>query len=410
MIGAIIGDVVGSRFEFNNTDKKDFEFMTGSCNYTDDTVMTCAVALALLRCGGDYSDLDEKAIDAMKELGKAHPHAGYGGMFFNWVLGSDRKPYNSYGNGSAMRVSAVGNVAKTIDEAKELSYKVTAVTHNHPKGIKGAECMAVCMVLARQGKTKEEIKEYVRENYGYDVDKTVDKWREEIGGRHGYEICQVSLPEALSCFFESVGFEDCIRNCISIGGDSDTLAAIAGAIAEAYYGVPEKWKKKVLEYLPDDLLEITKEFEARFGFNDRSEKDKARLDFCRKYIPVLRMVEDDDDLKHACSVHSVYQKDTEHPALIRYLYDEFMREAYRVDMVIKNYRSLVEEIRAVKSVERMTEDEMRALDAEHLLACIAWHFRADHFCEGSLISESIAEGHMLRMLEIYTEKIGALKE
>ena len=265
MIGAIIGDVVGSRFEFNNTDTKEFDFLTAGCSYTDDTVITCAVALALMKCGGDFSDLDEKAIDAMKALGRAHPYAGYGGMFFKWVLGDSREPYNSFGNGSAMRVSAVGNVAKSVEEAKELSFKVTAVTHNHPEGVKGAECVAVCMVLAKEGKTKDEIREYVRENYGYDVDKSVDDWRREIGGRHGYEICQVSLPEALSCFFESVDYEDCVRNCISIGGDSDTLAAIAGAIAEAYYGVPEVWKKKAAEYLPDDLLRITREFEEKYG-------------------------------------------------------------------------------------------------------------------------------------------------
>ena len=265
MIGAIIGDVVGSRFEFNNIDTKDFEFMTDRCCFTDDTVMTCAVARALLRCDGNYNYLGFNTVMAMKGLGIKYPDAGYGGMFYNWLMGDDDKPYNSYGNGSAMRVSAVGNVARTVEEAKELSYKVTAVTHNHPEGIKGAECVAVCMVLAKQGKSKEEIKEYVRENYGYEVDKTVDQWRKEIGGRHGYEICQVSLPEALSCFFESESFEDCIRNCISIGGDSDTLAAIAAAIAEAYYGVPKELKRKIRDFLPEDLLEITDYFEGKYG-------------------------------------------------------------------------------------------------------------------------------------------------
>ncbi len=266
MIGAIIGDVVGSRFEFNNTDTKDFEFFTDQCCFTDDTAMTCAVALALLRCGGNYENLENEAITAMKELGRKYPNAGYGGMFYRWVLGSDRKPYKSYGNGSAMRVSAVGNVAKTVEEAKELSYKVTAVTHNHPEGIKGAECTAVCMVLAKQGKSKAEIKEYVRKHYDYDLDKTVDQWRREIGGRHGYEICQVSLPEALSCFFESTDYEDCVRNCIYIGGDSDTLAAIAGAIAEAYYGISNEMKTEIRKYLPETLLYITDMFEKQFGF------------------------------------------------------------------------------------------------------------------------------------------------
>lgn len=265
MLGAIIGDVVGSRFEFNNTNETDFEFFHKSCDFTDDTVMTLAVAKSLLNCNGDYTNLYECANTTLREVGRRHPYCGYGGMFINWMFDDSIGPYNSFGNGSAMRISAVGNVAKTVEEAKDLSYKVTAVTHNHLEGLKGAECVAVCMVLAKEGKSKDEIKAYIDANYGYDTSKSVNQWRKEINKMHGAETCQVSIPQALSCFLESENFEDCIRKCISIGGDSDTIAAIAGAIAEEYYGIPEGMVIAVREFLSADLLEILDEFESKFG-------------------------------------------------------------------------------------------------------------------------------------------------
>ena len=261
MIGAIIGDVVGSRFEFRNRLSKDFQFLHPDCEFTDDTVMTCAVAQALLDSREDWSDLSEKTVAAMQRIGQRYPDCGYGARFIHWMFSDDPQPYNSCGNGSAMRVSPVGFAAKDVEEAKLLSEKVTCISHNHPEGMKGAEATAVAIVMARQKKTKEEIRDAMWEYY--DLSTTVEMYRTAWTG-HGREICQVSLPQALVCFLEGNDYEDVIRNCVSIGGDSDTIAAIAGGIAEAYYGVPQEFQEKLLGYLPMDLREIVEAFRARF--------------------------------------------------------------------------------------------------------------------------------------------------
>ena len=262
MIGAIIGDIVGSRFEFNNYLSKDFAFVTPACRFTDDTVMTCAVAQALMDSREDYSDLSEKTVAAMQRIGRQYPNCGYGAKFIHWMFSDDPQPYNSYGNGSAMRISPVGFAARDVEEAKMLSAAVTSVSHNHPEGMKGAEATAVAIVMARHGAGKEEIRS-VMERY-YDLSTSVDEYRTGWHG-HGREICQVSLPQALVCFFEGESYEDVIRNCISIGGDSDTIAAIAGGIAEAYYGVPEEIKTQLGNYLPQTLMKICEEFEGWTG-------------------------------------------------------------------------------------------------------------------------------------------------
>lgn len=258
MIGAILGDIIGSRHEFNNIKTKIFELFTPECTFTDDTVMTCAVAQALLDCEGDYRDLSTKTIDAMRRIGRNYPGCGYGGMFFQWMFSEHPKPYNSFGNGAAMRVSPVGFIAGNVEEAKELSGKVTRVTHNHPEGLKGAEATAVAIVMARQGFGKEEIRKVMERDY-YKSEYSVNEYREIIRG-HGDETCQVSMPQALQCFYEGEDYEDVIRNCISIGGDSDTLGAIAGGIAEAYYGVPEEIEAELPEYLDKRLLNIVQRF------------------------------------------------------------------------------------------------------------------------------------------------------
>ena len=258
MIGAIIGDIVGSRFEFHNYLSKEFELLAPGCCFTDDTVMTCAVAQALMDSREDFSDLSEKAVEAMQRIGRQYPNCGYGARFVNWMFSDNPKPYNSYGNGSAMRISPVGFVAKDVEDAKRLSAAVTAVSHNHPEGLKGAEATAVAIVLARQGKTKNEIRAAM-EAY-YDLDMSVDEYRIRWKG-HGREICQIAVPQALTCFLEGENYEDVIRNCISIGGDSDTIAAIAGGIAEAYYGVPDSIADQLSCYLTPQLMEICASFE-----------------------------------------------------------------------------------------------------------------------------------------------------
>ena len=257
MIGAIIGDIVGSRFEWNNIKTKEFEFLTHHCKVTDDSIMSLAVAKALLDCGGIYDNLGALTVSAMQEIGRPYPYCGYGGMFRRWIYSDNPAPYNSFGNGAAMRVSACGFAAKTLDEAITLSRKVTEVSHNHPEGIKGAESAAVCVFLAREGKSILEIRDYVNERY-YPMNFTLDGIRDNYKFN---ETCQDTVPQAIMAFLESSDFEDAIRNAISIGGDSDTLAAITGGIAEAYYGVPIDIRKHALTFLDERLLKILTDFE-----------------------------------------------------------------------------------------------------------------------------------------------------
>lgn len=231
MIGAIVGDIAGSRFEWHNIKTKEFEFLMRDCHFTDDTVMSLAVCDALMSCKTDHGDLPAQAIVCMQEYGVDYPDAGYGGRFRQWIAENNPQPYNSWGNGSAMRVSGCGYAATSVEEAIRLADMVTAVTHNHPEGMKGAEATAVAVFLARTGKNLLEIRDYINKNY-YPINFTLDSIRD------GYEFdvsCQGSVPQALEAFFESTCFEDAIRNAISIGGDSDTIAAITGAVAEAYY-------------------------------------------------------------------------------------------------------------------------------------------------------------------------------
>jgi len=258
MIGAIIGDIVGSRFEFNNLKSKDFELFTPSNEITDDSIMTIAMAKALLEANKDYTDLDEQAVKWMQTIGRAHP-SSYGARFWQWLLSAEPEPYNSWGNGAAMRISAVAYMAKSIEEVQYLSGKVTKVTHNHSEGLKGAEAAAVAIFMAIHGFDKEEIRAIMEEYYfiGFTLDSIRDSYEYHIS-------CQGTVPPAIVAFLEADSFEDAIRNAISIGGDSDTLAAITGAIAEAYFGVPEELRAKAIEYIPDDLKQILDEFESRF--------------------------------------------------------------------------------------------------------------------------------------------------
>ena len=250
MLGAIIGDIVGSRFEFNNYRHKDFDFFTDQCVLTDDSIMTLAIAKAILMSQPDYSDLSKNAVECMQTIGR----------FYRWIFAEDPKPYNSYGNGSAMRVSAAGFAAHSLDEAKLLSKLVTEVTHNHPEGMKGAEATAVAIYLARTGKDILEIREYINQHY-YTMDFTLDEIRDTYRFN---ESCQGTVPQALQAFFESTDYEDAIRNAISIGGDSDTVAAICGGVAQAYYGIPTDIRKQALSFLDTKLLGILTSFEEKY--------------------------------------------------------------------------------------------------------------------------------------------------
>lgn len=256
MYGAIIGDIAGSRFEFDNLKSKDFELFSKYDTYTDDSVMTIAVAKALSESKkDDYKDLEEKLIFWMHEIGKKYPNCGYGGRFYYWIMNDETKSYNSFGNGSGMRTSACAFIAKDLDEALELSKRCAAVTHDHEEGIKGAQAISAAAFLARTGKTKEEIRAYINEHF-YKLDFTLKQIRKS----YRFDVtCMGSVPQAIEAFLESDDFEDCIRNAISIGGDSDTIAAMAGCIGEAYYGIPEGFKQKAEAYFDPYLKQMADE-------------------------------------------------------------------------------------------------------------------------------------------------------
>lgn len=262
MLGAIIGDIAGSRFEWHNIKTKNFELMTHlhGCKPTDDSIMSLAVAQALMD-GANGDDMSAAAIRNMQHLGQQYPQAGYGGHFLRWLNEKNPKPYNSFGNGAAMRVSACGLAANSIDEAKAFAQAVTKVSHNHPEGLKAAEAVSVAIYMARTGVSMLEIRDYITKNY-YDIAFTLDSIRDT----YAFDVsCQGSVPQAFEAFFESTSFEDAIRNAISIGGDSDTIAAITGSIAEAYYGIPADIRKLALTFLDETQLNILNAFEANYG-------------------------------------------------------------------------------------------------------------------------------------------------
>ena len=260
MIGSIIGDIVGSIYEFSNIKTKDFELFKPDCEYTDDSVLTFATADWLLH-GGNVAHYYSR-------YGQEYPYpmGGYGNGFKDWLIRSSRQgiyePYNSCGNGSAMRVSPVGWAFNTKADVLEWARKSAECTHNHPEGIKGAQATALCILMARQGKSKEVIRQEIEQEFGYDLHFTCDEIRPTYGWGG---TCQDSVPQAIVAFLDGTDFEDCIRNAISIGGDSDTIGCITGGIAEAFYGVPAEIREKALTYLDDGLKRILNEFENRYG-------------------------------------------------------------------------------------------------------------------------------------------------
>ena len=257
MLGAIIGDIVGSIYEFDNIRTKNFQLFSSRCFFTDDTVMTIAVYKALKKSKlFNYKNLQEQAVKQMQKYGKLYPNMSYGTSFQQWLNTKNPRPYNSYGNGAAMRVSPVAYFAKSIDEVKKLSYQVTVVSHNHEEGIKGAEATAISIWLALNKYSKEQIKKYIEEKY-YSLDF---EYEDLVKNYRFNETCQNTVPQAIYCFLISESFEDCLRTSISIGGDSDTLCAISCAIAEAYYGIPEDIKFIALQYLDKKILADYKEF------------------------------------------------------------------------------------------------------------------------------------------------------
>ena len=247
IIGAIAGDVIGSAYEFNPTRDHDFELFTPKSTFTDDTVLTMANALWLLE---DEQHTPERLVNIMLDMCRKYPDRGYGGRFALWIHDSDPQPYNSFGNGSAMRVSPIGYYANSLDEALALANVSAEVTHNHPEGIKGAQATAAAIFLARQGKTKQEICDYVEQTFGYDLSRTLEQIRPTFTFD---ETCQRTVPEAITCFMEGKDYEDVVRLSVALAGDADTIAAIAGSISSAIDEVPNEISQPVIALLSEEF-------------------------------------------------------------------------------------------------------------------------------------------------------------
>ena len=262
MYGAILGDIIGSPYEFDQGRKtKVFPLFSEDSEFTDDSVMTIAVAYAFLPVQPEMEDdaIRQRVVAKMQKYGRLYPHAGYGGRFRRWLRDRHPQPYNSWGNGSAMRVSSVGWLFDDLETVRRMARLSAEVTHNHPEGIKGAEATATAIFLARTGSTKAEIMSYIEENFQYDLSRTCDEIRPDY---YHVESCQETVPEAITAFLEGENFEDVIRTAVSLGGDCDTLTCIAGSMAEAFYGVPEELKEECRKRLPHDLLEVLQQFDA----------------------------------------------------------------------------------------------------------------------------------------------------
>jgi ADP-ribosylglycohydrolase len=255
MLGAIAGDVIGSVFEHRPVKSISFSLFSSSSHFTDDTVLTIAIAHSILN-RTDY-------VTSLKNFASTYPSAGYGLSFYHWMQSSDNQPYNSWGNGSAMRVSPVGFAFDALEAVLSEAERSAAVTHNHPEGMKGAKATALAILLARQGARKNQIRQTIAERFDYDFKRALD----EIRPAYGFDVsCQGSVPESMLAFFESHDFEDAIRKAISLGGDADTMACIAGGIAQAYYRKIPAWiVAEVRKRLPEEFLAIMDEFDTRFG-------------------------------------------------------------------------------------------------------------------------------------------------
>lgn len=410
MIGAIIGDVVGSRFEFNNHRNKDFELFTDDCQVTDDSIMTLAVAKAIMEAeskieptfggyGYDseyYSLVERMAITYMQEIGRRYPNCGYGGMFSRWVFSDDPKPYNSFGNGAAMRISPVGFAARTESEACRLSEVVTGVTHDHSEGIKGAEATAVAIYMARRGFTKGEIREKVERNY-YELNFRIDDIRNTYEFN---ETCQDTVPQAIQAFLESTSFEDAIRIAISVGGDSDTLAAITGSIAEAYYGVPKDIKDKALNYLDSDLRAIYDEWYEFIGNEGTANKFKLLTKYIGKILEAESYGEWFIDRENdGTPEHPIQMPFVNFGEIVKSFVDDFyLFSESHPEYQLTEYGSILEKNGLKWDDASMRNAEVDALDEQCLLALMMGAIRAERFSDGALLS-FFKDGYILKWLK-----------
>jgi ADP-ribosylglycohydrolase len=380
MLGAIIGDIVGSRFEFNNHRSKNFDFFTDGCFVTDYSIMTLAIAKAIMECADSQfceSRLSRNVVRYMREIGRKYPNCGFGDMFKSWIFSDDPTPYDSFGNDAAMRVSPCGFIAKTENEAKFLSKIVTEVTHNHPERLKGAEAVTVAVYMAKTSATRKEIRERIEKDY-YSLDFTLDGIRET----HQFnETCQGTVPQAIVAFLESITFEDAIRNAVSIGGDSVTLAAITGSIAEAYYGIHQLAEKAAMKFLNAELRGIYLAWK-KYA---KTVYQPHKLKIITKYIGKLT----DSDMVHSFAAEF-------------YVFSE-SNEGYGLE----KYADILKQNGLEWEEASLRNADVRKLDELAVLALMMGILRADHFSGGILelfACEGILEKWLVRLKGIDDER------
>lgn len=422
MIGAILGDIVGSQYEFSNFKQKDFKFFTQKCNYTDDTICTIATA--------DWLVLDprheaQNYARILKEWCRKYPHpqGAYGNRFKQWVNSEDNQPYGSYGNGSAMRVSPVGWYFETLEETLKAAETTARVTHDHYEGIQGAKAVAAAIFLSRTGREKKHIRNFVSTYFGYNLSRTCDEIRPSYSFN---ESCQGTVPEAIIAFLESNSFEDAIRNAISLGGDADTLTCITGAIAEAYYGTYSfrKLETQTLNFLPDDMLEVRERFlkplRIAFAYADyeamvRETGIEKLNDMIFKYIPYFQHLSDNgyrnndsriDEYKTSRSetngLQSNGQETSSSEISGRNNPSGFTSRYNGCELMIPFDWSIWLEWRQLRNNWRNVNFE--ELRASELLMVLTALFRGERFCQGA-VDGFVVDGYLLKLLLALREKI-----
>ena len=405
MLGAIVGDIVGSRFEFNNHRSKDFSLFTRGCFVTDDSIMSLAVARAIMEASKvnapnsrEYDDdfhllLSNLTVKYMQGIGRKYPDCGFGGMFYRWVFSDNPEPYNSFGNGAAMRISSAGFAASDIREAERLAEAVTKVTHNHREGIKGAKATATAIVMARSGALKSEIRARIANEY-YPLDFRIDDIRDTYRFN---ETCQGTVPQAIVCFLESTSFEDAIRTAISLGGDSDTVGAITGAIAEAYYGVPEEIEEQALTYLDADLRTIYDEW------GSFAPPARERFRVLTKYIGKLSAAAS----LGAWVIDQANAGTPEHPTLFPFVHYSDLAVAFEQEFgqfakahpeyELTRYGAILEE-RGLSQGGELRAAHLQNLDEQGVLALLMGAIRAERFREGARL-ELLEDGSLAAWLQ-----------
>jgi len=405
MLGAIIGDIVGSRFEFNNHKSTRFKLFHPECDYTDDTICTIAVADWLTGNEAGFQRFPELLQHWCREF--PHPKGGYGLKFRDWISDRNPHPYGSFGNGSAMRIAPVGWAFDTLEETCSVAREVTEITHNHPEGIKGAQAVAVAIFLARNGHSKQEIKREIAARFGYDLNKSC----QQIRPVYQYnETCQGTVPEAIAAFMDGKDFEECIRLAVSLGGDTDTLTCITGAIAEAYYRIPYTIESRAMAYLPGKISAIVSRFRAKFTtqLDDAEYFAQIRItpeSTWNEYFRLIPILEQSDGMP-LTQWRGLEPQEDGSISFPYPFYDEVVNQwirAFNQSGLEIPYR-WGDWLRARGFSNNWSEVDYSALTTQEICKIFTAVNRGERFCDGA-IGSFFEEGHMLKCLKTLERRI-----